>query len=140
VQDVEIPLSRTPEFLRWFIDQVPMSPIWLCPLKLRESSVSGASDGHPWPLYPLEADEVYVNVGFWGSVPITDGRSDGDVNRQIESKVAEVDGHKSLYSDAYYDRETFEAVYGGEVYRRLKAGYDRDQRLTGLYEKAVGRR
>ena len=48
-------------------------------------------------------------------------------------------GHKSLYSDAYYDRETFDRLYGGETYRVVKKRYDPDNRLTGLYEKAVKR-
>lgn len=132
VQDVEIPVGKTADFLRWFAENVQMTPVWLCPLKLVGETT--------WPLYPLEADEVYVNVGFWGTVPIADGRADGDMNRLIEKAVAEHDGHKSLYSDAYYDRETFDRIYGGENYQVLKDKYDPGQRLTGLYEKAVGRR
>jgi FAD/FMN-containing dehydrogenase len=134
VQDVEIPLERTPEFLRWFAEHVGMSPVWLCPLELR-----GGADGQPWPLYPLSAGRRYVNVGFWGTVAIADGRRDGDVNRLVEEAVARTDGHKSLYSDAYYDRQTFAEIYGGQVYAELKGKYDPDHRLTGLYEKAVGR-
>ena len=36
MQDVEIPLDRTAEFLRWFAAKVEMSPVWLCPIRLRE--------------------------------------------------------------------------------------------------------
>ena len=54
--------------------------------------------------------------------------------------MAEHGGHKSLYSDAYYDEATFAAIYGGAVYRAAKASYDPNHRLTGMYEKAVGRR
>jgi FAD/FMN-containing dehydrogenase len=141
VQDVEIPLERTAEFLRWFADQVAMSPVWLCPIRLREPALSGQPDGAPpWPLYPMHVGENYVNVGFWGTVPIKDGRVDGDVNRLVEAAVADRGGHKSLYSDAYYDESTFAAIYGGAVYDVAKARYDRDRRLTGMYEKAVGRR
>ncbi len=139
VQDVEIPLERTPDFLRWFADQVAMSPVWLCPLRLREPAGSEAGSTKPWPLYPLSPGQIYVNVGFWGTVAITAGRADGDVNRLVEAAVAEHAGHKSLYSDAYYDRETFAAVYGGKTYAELKEKYDPGHRLTGLYEKAVGR-
>jgi len=131
IQDVEIPLDQTAKFLAWFIEHVGMSPIWLCPLQLR---------GHTWPLYPLEVGRVYVNVGFWGTVPVLPGRQDGDVNRLIEAAVADHAGHKSLYSDAYYDEETFYSVYGGDVYTQVKQRYDPGHRLTGLYEKAVGRR
>ena len=59
---------------------------------------------------------TYVNVGFWSTVPIEPGRADGDVNRRIEEAVAEHGGHKSLYSDAYYDEDEFCALYGGEAY------------------------
>ena len=38
------------------------------------------------------------------------------------------------------DEETFDAIYGGPTYRSVKDVYDPDQRLTGLYEKAVGRK
>ncbi|GAA2379067.1 FAD-binding oxidoreductase [Dactylosporangium salmoneum] len=131
VQDVELPLERTADFLRWFAAEVPMAPIWLCPLRLRERE---------WPLYPMHAGQAYVNVGFWGTVPVVPGAADGDVNRAIEAKVSELGGHKSLYSDAYYDRETFERLYGGPAYRAAKDRYDPDHRLTDLYDKVVGRR
>ncbi len=138
VQDVEIPVERTADFLRWFADHVAMTPVWLCPLRLRGPGDSSVA--RPWPLYPLRPGQVYVNVGFWGQVPIAAGRADGDVNRSIESAVASHGGHKSLYSDAYYDAETFADMYGGPSYQHAKRAYDPDQRLTGLYEKAVGRR
>ena len=138
VQDVEVPVDRTPDFLRWFDEVVAMRPVWLCPLRLRESS--GPGSARRWPSYPLEPGTTYVNVGFWGTVPIAPGAADGDLNRAVEAKVTELGGHKSLYSDAYYDRETFERLYGGVDLARVKAHYDREDRLTGLYEKAVTRR
>ena len=94
VQDVELPLERTTEFLEWFLDAVPIAPIWLCPLRLRDH------DG--WSLYPIRPGHSYVNVGFWSSVPV--GATDGATNRLIEEKVGSLDGHKSLYSDSYYSR------------------------------------
>jgi FAD/FMN-containing dehydrogenase len=132
VQDVELPLERTGEFLRWFVRRVGMSPVWLCPL--------GVRDGRDWPLYPLRTGTTYVNVGFWGTVPIAPGAADGDVNRAIEDRVEVLDGQKTLYSDAYYERTTFDRLYGGETYRAVKERYDPDHRLTGLYEKVVERR
>jgi FAD/FMN-containing dehydrogenase len=53
--------------------------------------------------------------------------------------VAEFDGHKSLYSDAYYDRDTFDRLYNVPALTEVKKRYDPDARLTGLYEKAVTR-
>ena len=46
-------------------------------------------------------------------------------------------GHKSLYSEAFYDQETFDQMYGGEVLAAARATYDPDGRLSTLYEKAV---
>lgn len=137
VQDVEIPLGRTAEFLRWFASAVRMTPVWLCPLRLREPS--GPGSARSWPLYPLRPGQDYVNIGFWGSVPIAGGAADGDMNRAIERRVSELGGHKSLYSDAYYDREVFDRLYGGDTWRAVKDRYDPAHRLTGLYEKAVAR-
>ena len=153
VQDVEIPLGRTAEFLHWFLREVPISPVWLCPLRLR-GRTDLAPPGGPggpgepggqggqgiWPLYPLRPDETYVNVGFWSTVPILPESRDGEVNRRIERAVAVHDGHKSLYSQSYYPPEEFWALYGGTVYRDVKARYDPASRLLDLYAKAVGRR
>ena len=130
VQDIEVPIGRTADFVDWFLDNVPIEPIWLCPLRLRD-------DGG-WPLYPIAAHHTYVNIGFWSSVPA--GAEEGETNRLIEEKVSELDGHKSLYSDAYYSPDEFNELYGGETYNTVKKAYDPDSRLLNLYAKAVQRR
>jgi FAD/FMN-containing dehydrogenase len=142
IQDVEIPLAGTGEFLDWFLREVPVQPVWVCPLRLRPTGPAGspAAGETPWPLYPLVAGQTYVNVGFWSTVPIQPERSDGDVNRDVERMVAEHGGHKSLYSDAYYDEQEFRALYGGAGYTAVKQRYDPDGRLLDLYAKAVMRR
>ena len=43
-------------------------------------------------------------------------------------------------SAAYYDRDTFDRLYGVQNLTRVKARYDPDDRLTSLYDKAVGKR
>ncbi|MBT2518108.1 FAD-binding oxidoreductase [Streptomyces sp. ISL-90] len=130
IQDVEVPIERCAEFLDWFLASVPIEPIWLCPLRVR--------DDEGWPLYPMRPQQTYVNVGFWSTVPV--GSIAGETNRLIERKVSEVDGHKSLYSDSYYSPEEFDELYGGQTYRNVKQRYDPDSRLLDLYAKAVQRR
>jgi FAD/FMN-containing dehydrogenase len=133
IQDVEVPVERTCEFLEWFLGNVPITPIWLCPLRLRDH------DG--WPLYPMRPDHTYVNIGFWSSVPAgAAGSPAGVTNRTIETKVSQLDGHKSLYSDSFYTREEFDELYGGEAYNTVKKAYDPESRLLDLYAKAVQRR
>jgi FAD/FMN-containing dehydrogenase len=130
VQDVEIPVERLGEFLDWFDAEVGMRPVWLCPLFA----------GKKWPTYPLRPHETYVNVGFWGNVGVGPEAPNRPRNRAIETKVHELDGHKSLYSEAFYDRETFDRLYDGANLARVKDRYDPDHRLTSLYDKAVKRR
>ncbi|MBD8507197.1 FAD-binding oxidoreductase [Hoyosella sp. G463] len=139
VQDIEVPVEHTADFLRWFLSHVPIEPVWLCPLRLRGSSAEGTGPqvDHPWPLYPLHRDRTYVNIGFWSAVPTNPANEQGHANRMIEAEVSRLDGHKSLYSDSYYDRTEFEELYGGDSYRQLKQRYDPNTRLLDLYAKAV---
>ena len=130
VQDVEVPLDRCAEFLQWFLAEVPIAPLWVCPLRLRDP------DG--WPLYPLASGQTYVNLGFWSSVPA--GPVPGATNRRIEERVSALGGHKSLYSEAFYTPGEFDHLYGGDTYRWVKKRYDPHARLLDLYSKAVLRR
>jgi FAD/FMN-containing dehydrogenase len=127
IQDVEVPVTRLAEFLAFFEEEIGISPVWLCPLKLRSS----------WSLYPMDPSVLYVNVGFWATVPLGPGEEDGTHNRLIESKVTELGGHKSLYSTSYFDEDEFWSAYDGETYQKLKEAYDPDGRLPDLYSKCV---
>lgn len=129
IQDVEIPISRTAEFLDFLHARTAIAPVWLCPVRLRGDE--------EWQLYPLRAGELYVNVGFWSTAAIRPGEVDGDHNRAIESEVVRLGGSKSLYSTSYYSPEQFWSHYNGEEYARMKKAYDPDERLLDLYDKCV---
>lgn len=132
IQDVEIPAERLAEFLEFFHREIGISPVWLCPVGLR--------DGQGWPLYPMDPDTLYVNVGFWSMVPLRPGEAPGTYNRRIETAVRELGGHKSLYSNAYYTEDEFWQLYNADSYRALKQEYDGDGRLPDLYDKCVRER
>ncbi|MGA8845110.1 MAG: FAD-binding oxidoreductase [Nocardioides sp.] len=132
VQDVEVPVERLAEFLAWFDAEIGMRPVWICPLVS-----TGSLDGGGWTTYPLAPGEVYVNVGFWGTVHVGPQAVEAPRNRAIEAKVHELGGHKSLYSEAFYDEETFSKLYHGDDLAAVKQRYDPDNRLTSLYEKTV---
>lgn len=137
VQDVEVPVERLADFLGWFDREVGMRPVWLCPLRLRREAVG---EPRPWPGYPLGAGTTYVNVGFWGVVNVGPAAPHAPRNRAIEARVTALGGHKSLYSEAFYDRPELDRLYGGAHLADVKAAYDPDDRLTSLYDKVVGRR
>ena len=132
VQDVEVPVAHLAEFMDFFHSDVGIEPVWVCPLRQRDPDAV-------WPLYQFDPRKTYVNVGFWSTVAVPDGVDPdaGTVNRAIEAKVTELGGRKSLYSTAYYDRDEFYGIYGGDAYWELKDRYDPERRLLDLYEKCV---
>jgi FAD/FMN-containing dehydrogenase len=130
IQDVEIPVDRLPEFLDAFHRDIGITPVWLCPVRLRGERT--------WPLYPMAPGELYVNVGFWSTVPERPGDPAWH-NRRVEELTAELGGHKSLYSTVHYDEPEFWEHYNGPAYRKLKERYDPDGRLPDLFSKVTGR-
>ena len=130
IQDVEVPVEQLAAFLDWFDREIGMRPVWLCPVVAFRA----------WPTYPLEPRRTYVNVGFWGGVHVGPEAVDAPLNRAVEAKMREIGGHKSLYSEAFYDRVTFDALYDGPNLAAQKARYDPDGRFTSLYDKVVKRR
>ena len=134
IQDIEVAVDRGAEFLDFFHRDVGMRPVWMCPLRLRRPS---GGTPRTWPLYPLDPETLYVNFGFWGTVPLTGGQVDGHHNRLVEEAVSSLGGHKSLYSTAFYAEDEFWSLYNGPAYQALKKRYDADGRLLDLYDKTV---
>jgi FAD/FMN-containing dehydrogenase len=133
IQDVEIPVARLAEFVGDFQREVPISPFWLCPLRPRQPSAT-------WDLYRLDPETLYVNVGFWSSVPLQPGMDSAHHNRWVEQEVDRLGGRKSLYSTAFFPEDRFWELYNGPAYRALKQRYDPDGRLLDLYAKCVRNR
>lgn len=128
IQDVEIPIGRAREFLEFFQREIGLRPIWLCPAKAPDTSAE-------YVLYKTDPDVLYVNFGFWGTVP--SNRPAGHYNRLIEKKVVELEGKKSLYSSSYFSEGEFWEIYNFPAYDRLKKKYDPDGSLRDLYSKCV---
>ncbi len=130
IQDVDIPVQRAAEFLDFFLREVGILPIWLCPIRSRQQ------EGR-FTLFPVDPDMLYVNFGFWDVVRRREPQPTGHFNRMVERKVTELGGIKSLYSDSYFPEAEFYARYGGADYRALKQRYDPQGRLGDLYRKCV---
>ena len=128
IQDVDLPLATAPEFLDFFMREVGIFPVWICPA--RDTGQA------PSPLFPAPA-ERYVNFGFWDTLRFEVGYPPGHFNRLVEQAVDDLGGIKSLYSSSFYDRGTFDRIYGGDTYQRLKARYDPNGLLGDLYDKCV---
>jgi len=130
IQDVEIPLSRCPEFLDFYFNTIKFMPMWICPVHTLNKSTR-------FSLYPLDPETLYVNFGFWNVIKSRDKMSPGHYNRLVEQKVHELGGMKSLYSDSYYTADEFWDIYDREEYFRLKNRYDPKGQFKDLYAKCV---
>jgi len=130
VQDVDVPIEQAPAFLRFFLEEIGIRPVWMCP-------IGGHDLSRHFPFYPLHGSGLFVNFGFWDIVPNPQHHEAGYFNRKIEARVTELGGIKSLYSDSYYDEDRFWELYDGVRYRELKHKYDPEGRLRNLYQKCV---
>jgi FAD/FMN-containing dehydrogenase len=130
IQDVDIPVANAAEFLRFFLDEIGIRPIWMCP-------IGGHDPSRKFPLYPLHETGLFINFGFWDVVPNPSKHPARHFNRLVEDKVRELGGIKSLYSYAYYDEHTFWQLYNGKKYAELKQKYDPRGRSKNLYQKCV---
>ena len=129
IQDVDVPVARGAEFCEFLLREIGISPVWVCPFR---------SSARRYDLCPLGPNQLYVNFGFWDTVPTT--HESGHYNRMIERKIAELGGVKGLYSASYYDRETFWSIYDRPAYERLKRRYDPDGVFPDFYAKCVERK
>ncbi len=130
IQDVDIPIEHAAAFLDFFQDEIGITPVWICPIR-------AVAESARFELYRLEPGEIYVNFGFWDVKKERRRLPPGYYNRQVERKVQELGGIKSLYSDVYLEPEEFWRAYNGPVYERLKAKYDPAGTLKDLYAKCA---
>ena len=63
VQDIEVPIERCSEFLDWFLDNVPIEPVWLCPLRLRDTGRRVAAVPDPGPPHLRQHRLLVVGPG-----------------------------------------------------------------------------
>ena len=131
IQDVDIPIANAAQFLAFFLREIGIRPVWICP-------ITPGPDAERFPLYPMRR-ELYVNFGFWDVVRSRERHPPGHFNRLVEREVDRLGGIKSLYSDSFYPEDEFAAHYGGEQYRALKAKYDPQHAFPTLHEKCVMR-
>ncbi|MFC1584184.1 FAD-dependent oxidoreductase [Fibrobacterota bacterium] len=128
IQDVEIPLAHCEEFIRFFVSEIGITPVWACPTRAYDSRAE-------FSLYPMNPETLYVNFGFWDVV--SSDKGPGHYNRLIEEKVESLGGKKSLYSSSYYSKEKFWQLYDKKSYDKLRNRYDPGGSFKDLYSKCV---
>ncbi len=129
IQDVEIPIEHAAEYLQFQLKEIPVRPVWICPMK---------STALPFDLYWTKPESLYINFGFWQVIKTA--QENGYYNTLIEKKVEDLAGKKSLYSESYYSEDTFWEIYNRDSYFKLKEKYDTKGVLKNLYQKCVLKR
>ncbi len=130
IQDVEIPLENCLEFLDFYHDVIRFTPVWVCPTRPYNKDVQ-------FDLYRMDPGRLYVNFGFWDVIKGRKKLPAGYYNKQLEQKVIELGGMKSLYSDSYFTADQFWQIYNKPAYDRLKKQYDPNGMLKDIYTKCV---
>jgi FAD/FMN-containing dehydrogenase len=130
IQDVEIPIEKSPGFLDFYFREIDIRPCWVCPVRPLDAA-------RAWTLYAMEPGALYLNFGFWGSVRTASDKAPGHFNRRVERVVQELGGRKSLYSQSFYPEDEFWRIHNGDAYRRLKSKFDPQGVLGNLYQKTV---
>jgi FAD/FMN-containing dehydrogenase len=128
IQDVLIPIKNSHDFYDFFAKNIGITPIWICPYMAYNKA-------KPYDFFPTEANRLYLDFGFWDSVP--SNGAIGYYNRLIENKVTELKGNKSLYSEAFYSEKEFWQIYDQHYYQTLKQKYDPHSVFNDLYKKCV---
>ncbi len=130
IQDVEIPIGKSPEFIEFYFREIDIRPCWICPMRPLDAAGN-------WTLFAMEPGALYLNFGFWGSVRTSPDQAAGHFNRRIESIVNRLGGRKSLYSTSFFTEDEFWRIYNGIAYRKLKSKFDPQDAFPSLYQKAV---
>ena len=132
------PVGRTAEFVDWFLDTVPIEPIWLCPLRPAGQSapatatpdLAAVSDRHRRDL--RQRRFLVGRAAKPGPARGCDQPAHRAAGQRTGRAQVAVLGCVLLPED-------FAALYGGATYARLKEQYDPESRLLNLYDKAVRR-
>lgn len=124
--DVFVPLSRLQSFFAWYSESFAHYPIWCVPyLRVQDYPWLGTSfyDGNP--------DRLFVDLAIYG-MRQQPGRNH---YQELEAKLPEFNGVKTLISHNYYDEATFWQVFNKTNYLAVKRRTDPDNVFRDLYRK-----
>jgi FAD/FMN-containing dehydrogenase len=132
IQDVAIPYTGATDFLNWLETNLPIYPLWLCPLRQRRDAPNSQHGLYGYLGSP-DTPEFMMNFGVWGP-----GSSNKwkflRQNRELEQKVEALGGRKWLYAHAYYTEEEFWGIYDKGKYDALRERYGAGY-LPTVYDK-----
>ena len=129
IQDWEVPWTGARELVDFALEEVDLEdrPWAVVPIRTPRSPT----------LYPIDANELYLNLGCYCHVKRHPDREEYHDTRVLDRKCFDLGGVKMLYSSSFLSEEEFDRIYNGTAYRALKAKYDPDGVFPTLYQKCV---
>jgi FAD/FMN-containing dehydrogenase len=124
--DMFIPFSKLGDYMRWHDERLGFYPLWCVPYR-RTRDYEWIADGY----FDGVEDELFIDLAIYGMAQPA-GRN---VYREIEEKLLELRGIKTLISHNYYDEPTFWRVWDKPRYQAVKAITDPDGLLRDVYDK-----
>ncbi|KAK4156868.1 Delta(24)-sterol reductase [Chaetomidium leptoderma] len=142
IQDVGIPYHHATEFTAYLDQNLPLYPLWLCPLRIRQQQQQQpqqhSNNNNNALLHANLSSSVLLNFGIWGPVSsslFSFSRSATiAANRALERAVDALAGRKWLYAHAYYTEAEFWALYDRPAYDAVRARYGAGY-LPNVYDK-----
>lgn len=129
IQDWEVPWQHGEALIEFCIQNVDLGGLPWAAVPIR-------TPRQP-TLYPIQADELYFNLGCYCQVRRPEGKERFHYTRIMDRKCFELDGIKMLYSSTFLDETEFDARFNGSTYRTLKKKYDPDGRAPTLFAKVA---
>ncbi len=126
IVDLFLPFSRFEDFMRWHTEAIGFFPLWCVPYRVPRK--------YEWIHRDFLAgvdDELFVDLAIYGLAQ-KNGRN---IYRELEEKLVELRGIKTLISYNYYDRDVFWRIFDRENYTTVKARTDPDDVFRDLYAK-----
>ncbi len=129
IQDWEVPWQNAEALVDFCLENVSLDGLPWAALPIR-------SPRQP-TLYPIEAGELYFNLGCYCQVRRPEGKAPYHYTRIMDRECFDLGGIKMLYSSTFLDETQFNARFNGPAYRVLKDKYDPDGKAPTLYSKVA---
>jgi FAD/FMN-containing dehydrogenase len=132
--DVFVPFSKTPEFMDWWVKTCNFFPLWCVPYR-RVHDYEWLPDTY----WRALGDDMFLDIAVYG-MRQPPGRN---YHREIEVKLRELGGIKTLIAHNYYGEEEFWQIFNKPNYDAAKRVTDPNNLFRDLYTKtckaAMGR-
>ncbi|HET9411336.1 MAG TPA: FAD-binding oxidoreductase [Candidatus Saccharimonadales bacterium] len=129
IQDWEVPWQHSQALLDFALKNLRLDekPLLAAPTKTL----------HKNTLYPMPPNQLYMNLGSYSFVERKPNDPPYHYTKIMDDFCFSHDGIKMLYSSSFLDENTFNTIYGGSQYKKIKAKYDPHNLAPTLYQKAV---